>query len=385
MEASAPPVTTGSKTMADLFGRAAETHGDSTFARHKVGDEWRDVSYAQAWETIREIGLGLIDLGVESGDRVCILGNTRPEWSFCDFAAASAGAVVVPIYQTNSPKECEWVAGNSEAVAVIAEDAAQVAKIVEVRENLPQLRHIVVIDADGADPSAIPLDDLCERGRARDGAELQQRMDAVTPEDPFTFIYTSGTTGPPKGCVLTHGNYRSMLDMCTSLSVLRGGEAPDVIYLFLPLAHSFALLIQLLAVDLGGTIAYFGADTKQIIPEIAQVRPTYLPSVPRIFEKLYTLAQTQLPAEEIDLIRPVGGKIRDLEVAGQEVPQELRDQFEPVAAKAEFVRNLFGGRLRQAVSGAAPIAREILEFFWGAGVAVLEGYGMSETATSATD
>jgi long-chain acyl-CoA synthetase len=384
MEAAAPPVTTGSKTMADLFGRAAEIHGDNPFARHKVGDEWQDVSYAQAWEIVREIGLGLIDLGVESGDRVCILANTRPEWSFADFGASSAGAVVVPIYQTNSPHECEWVAGNSEAVAVIAEDATQVAKIVEVRGNLPHLRHIIVMEPEGADPSAISLDELRERGRARDGAELQARIDAVSPGDAFTFIYTSGTTGPPKGCVLTHGNYRSMLDMCTSLSVLRGGEESDVIYLFLPLAHSFALLIQLLTVDLGGTIAYFGGDTKQIIPELAQVKPTYLPSVPRIFEKLYTLAQTQLPPEEIELIRTVGGRIRDLEVAGQQVPQELRDQFEPVAAKAEFVRTLFGGRLRQAVTGAAPIAREILEFFWGAGVPVLEGYGMTETATAAT-
>jgi long-chain acyl-CoA synthetase len=384
MEAAAPPVTTGSKTMADLFGRAAEIHGEHTFARHKVGDEWHDVGYAQAWDTIREIGLGLIDLGVQSGDRVCILANTRPEWSYCDFGAASAGAVVVPIYQTNSPKECEWVAANSEAIAVIAEDATQAAKIIEVRESLPNLRHLIVIDPEGADPSAIALDDLRERGRSRDAAELQARVDAVKPEDPFTFIYTSGTTGPPKGCVLTHGNYRSMLDMCTSLGVLRGGAEADVTYLFLPLAHSFALLIQLLAVDLGGTIAYFGGDTKQIIPEIGQVKPTYLPSVPRIFEKLYTLAQTQLPAEEIELIRTVGGKIRDLEVAGEEVPRALRDQFEPVAAKAEFVRSLFGGRLRQAVTGAAPIAREILEFFWGAGVPVLEGYGMTETATAAT-
>jgi long-chain acyl-CoA synthetase len=386
MEAAAPPVTTGSKTMADLFGRAAQLHGDGAFARHKVADEWQDVNYAQAWEIVREIGLGLIDLGVQGGDRVCILANTRPEWSFADFGATAAGAVVVPIYQTNSPKECEWVAGNSEAVAVICEDAEQVAKIVAVRENLPDLRHIVVIDPAGtdADAGAIALDDLRERGRARDAGDLQARIDAVKPEDAFTFIYTSGTTGPPKGCVLTHGNYRAMLDMCTSLSVLRGGEEADVVYLFLPLAHSFALLIQLLTVDLGGTIAYFGGDTRQIIPEIAQVKPTYLPSVPRIFEKLYTLAQTQLPAEEIELIRTVGGRIRDLEVAGQEVPQELSDQFEPVAAKAEFVRTLFGGRLRQAVTGAAPIAREILEFFWGAGVPVLEGYGMTETATAAT-
>src|SRR5436190_2304337 len=217
MEAAAPPVTTGSNTMADLFGRAAAIHGEHTFARHKAGDEWRDVSYAQAWDTIREIGLGLIDLGVERGDRVCILANTRPEWSFCDFGAAGAGAVVVPIYQTNSPKECEWVAGNSEAVVVIAEDAAQVAKIVEVREHLPNLRHIVVMDPQGADASAIALDDLRDRGRSRDAAELQARMDAVKADDPFTFIYTSGTTGPPKGRVLTHCNCRSMLDMCTSM------------------------------------------------------------------------------------------------------------------------------------------------------------------------
>jgi long-chain acyl-CoA synthetase len=255
MEAAAPPVTTGSTTMADLFGRAAEIHGDGAFARHKVDGEWRDISYAQAWEVVREIGLGLIDLGVQGGERVCILANTRPEWSFADFGASSAGAVVVPIYQTNSPKECEWVAGNSEAVAVIAEDAEQVAKIVAVRDALPNLRHIIVIEPEGADESAIALDVVRERGRSRDAAELQARMDAVSPGDAFTFIYTSGTTGPPKGCVLTHGNYRSMLDMCTSLSVLRGGAEADVTYLFLPLAHSFALLIQLLTVDLGGTIA----------------------------------------------------------------------------------------------------------------------------------
>ena len=140
MEAAAPPVTTGSNTMADLFGRAAAIHGEHTFARHKAGDEWRDVSYAQAWDTIREIGLGLIDLGVQGGDRVCILANTRPEWSFCDFGAASTGAVVVPIYQTNSPKECGWVAANSEAVAVIAENADQVAKIERVTTAVRTVR-----------------------------------------------------------------------------------------------------------------------------------------------------------------------------------------------------------------------------------------------------
>jgi long-chain acyl-CoA synthetase len=382
MEAGTVPVTTGSKTMADLMARAAEKYAGNVMARHKVDGEWRDVTYGEAGEIASEIGLGLVDLGIQGGDRVCILCNTRPEWSYADFGASSAGAVVVPIYPTNSPEECEYIVVDSDAVAVICEDASQLAKIEAVRDRLPSLEHVIVIDPAGAQGDAISLDDLRERGRGRDAAELTARQEAVTLADPFTFIYTSGTTGPPKGCVLTHGNYRAMLDMCTSISVLEGGT--DVTYLFLPLAHSFALLIQLLNVDLGGTIAYFGGDTKEIIAEIGETKPTYLPSVPRIFEKLYTLAQNMLPPDEIELIKTVGGQIRDLEVHGEPVPQELRDRFEPVAAKAEFVRNLFGGRLRQAVSGAAPIAREILEFFWGAGVPVLEGYGMTETATAAT-
>src|SRR5205085_94027 len=299
MEATAVSESTGSKTIADLLPRAAEKYASQPAVRFKRDGEWHDVTYAQLGEIVSEIGRGLIDLGIERHERVCILANTRPEWSYCDFAISAAGATVVPIYQTNSPSECEWVAGNSEAVAVICEDAAQLAKILEVRDRLPHLRALVVMDPEGDTGEAIPLDDLRERGRGIEPARLEERWSAVGPDDPFTFIYTSGTTGPPKGCVLTHGNYRSMLDMCTSLSVLRGGGDADVIYLFLPLAHSFALLIQLLNVDLGGTIAYFGGDTRQIIPEIAQVKPTYLPSVPRIFEKLYTLAQTQLPAEEI--------------------------------------------------------------------------------------
>ena len=259
------------------------------------------------------------------GERVCILSNTRPEWTYADFAISATGAVVVPIYPTNSPEECEWVVGNSEAVAVICEDAEQVAKIVAVRDRLPALRHLVVIDPDGDVADAVSLDDLRERGRRRDAAELDARTDAVGPDDPFTFIYTSGTTGPPKGCVLTHGNYRSVLDMVQQRGLLDGDD--DLVYLFLPLAHAFALLIQLGAFDTGTTIAYWGGDTKQIIPELMEVKPTYLPSVPRIFEKLYTLASGQLPAEEIKAIREVGGRVRDLEVRGEEVPADLQAQF----------------------------------------------------------
>jgi long-chain acyl-CoA synthetase len=374
--------TTASKTIADLLPRAAQQYAERVALKQKVDGEWRDVTFAEVGEIVTEIALGLIDLGIEPRQRVCILASTRPEWTYVDFAVTSSGAVVVPIYPTNSPSECEWVAGNSDAIAVIAEDATQLAKIEEVRGNLPALRHLIVIDPSGETGDAISVDELRERGRGRDRSELEARYEAVSPEDPFTFIYTSGTTGPPKGCVLTHGNYRSVLDMVEERALFENGD--DLVYLFLPLAHAFALLIQLATFDRGVAIAFFGGDAKQIIPEIMEVKPTYLPSVPRIFEKLYTLAQSQLSAEEIEQIRDVGGRLQDLIVRGEEVPDDLREQFAPLEPKAEFVRGLFGGRLREAVTGAAPIAHEILEFFWGCGVPVLEGYGMTETSTSAT-
>src|SRR3954447_12188888 len=380
MEAgTAAHTSTGAKTIADLLPKAAELYGDRVAQKHKVDGEWRDVSYNEVHAIAREIGLGLIDLGIQAGDRVCILANTRVEWTWADFAATMTGAVVVPIYQTNSPEECEWVIGNSDAVAVICEDATQLAKVAEGRDRLPSLRHLVTM----TDGDAVTIDELRERGRSRDAAELQARIDAVKAEDPFTFIYTSGTPGPPKGCVLTHGNYHAILESIGERELFRGEE--DLVYLFLPLAHSFALLIQLGSFDTGAPLAYFGGDTKQIVAEIAETRPTYLPSVPRIFEKIYTLVSSNADAETLKKATEVGGTVQDLRVHGEPVPPDLQaafDQFdEKLFAK---VRAAFGGRLREAVTGAAPIAPEILEFFWAAGVPVLEGYGMTETATAAT-
>jgi long-chain acyl-CoA synthetase len=382
MEASTGP-STGSKTIADLLPLAAERYADSVAARFKQGEEWSDVTFAEVGEIVSEIGRGLIDLGLEPGERVSLLCNTRPEWTYADFAITTAGGVVVPVYPTNSPEECEWVAGNSESVMVVCEDADQVAKITAVRERLEHLRTVVVIDPSGDVGDAISLDDVRERGRGREASELTQRSEAIGPDDPYTFIYTSGTTGPPKGCVLTHGNYRSVLNMVNDRGLLRGDD--DVIYLFLPLAHAFALLIQLAAFDGGTRIAYWGGDPKGIIGELSEVQPTYLPSVPRIFEKLYTLVTAHGDPEKIKQATAVGMKVRTLEAAGETVPDELRagyDQAEETLYKN--VRAAFGGKLREAVTGAAPIAPDILEFFYACGVPVMEGYGMTETATVAT-
>ena len=226
------------------------------------------------------------------------------------------------------------------------------------------------------------------RDDRRDAEELERRRAALTPEDPYTFIYTSGTTGPPKGCVLSHGNYCAVVDMVREIGQIHDDE---IAYLFLPLAHAFALLIQLGAIDRGTTIAYFGGDVKQIVGELQEVKPTFLPSVPRIFEKIYTLAhgaiEAQPPEERArtEAAIELGKRVRDMLAREEEIPEELRAPFEE-AEEGLFknVRAIFGGRMRQAATGAAPIAREILKFFWACGVPVLEGYGMTETSTIAT-
>ena len=398
--ASTTGSTTGSQTIADLIPCAAAAHGESTAIRYKRDGAWQDVSYTQLGEIVQEIALGLIDVGIKPGERLCILGNTRPEWSYADMAATSAGAVVVPIYQTNSPEECLWVISDSDACAIVCENEEQLEKIAAIREQIPGVRTIIVIDPPSSDSAsngasggtaslgAITLDEVRERGRSHPVEELEARRAAVRGEDPFTFIYTSGTTGPPKGCVLTHGNYRAIIDMIAEAGEIEGDE---VIYLYLPLAHSFALLIQLAVFDLGGTLAYFGGDTKQIVPELQEVKPTYLPSVPRVFEKIYTIAhgaiEAQPPEEQERAAAAIalGAKVRDMMNRGESVPEELQKPFEEADEQLfKNVRAIFGGNVRHATSGAAPIAREILEFFWACGVPVLEGYGMTETATAAT-
>lgn len=377
---------THSTTLADLLPLSAEKYGSAPAVRFKEDGSWKDQSFEQVRDTVRALALGLVDLGVEKGDKVSILANTRPEWTYVDFAALSVGAVVVPIYQTNSPEECQYVLENSDAKVVVVEDDEQLEKIRAVRDRLPLLEHVVRMT--GSSEDAISLEQLAARGGGRDASEWERRWRAVAPTDICTFIYTSGTTGPPKGCVITHGNYRAMLDMVNENSVIEG---EDVTYLYLPLAHSFALLIQLGSFDLGATIAYWERDPLKIMPNLAELKPTYFPSVPRIFEKIYTTATSAMEKEGglkkavFNWAIGVGKKMRETERAGREPGWLLRKQYELADRKVlSKIRGLFGGELRLAVSGAAPINPDILRFFDAAGVLVLEGWGMTETSTAAT-
>jgi long-chain acyl-CoA synthetase len=377
---------TKSSTLADLLPRSAELYGAAPAIRYRNGAEWVTRSFEEVVETVRSLAFGLRDLGVGKGDKVAILANTRPEWTYIDFAALSIGAVVVPIYQTNSPEECQYVIENSDAKVVVVEDDDQLEKIREVRDRLPLLEHVVRMT--GSSEDTISFEDVSARGDDGDDSEWEQLWRAVEKDDVCTFIYTSGTTGPPKGCIITHGNYRAMLDMVNETSVI---EEEDVTYLYLPLAHSFALLIQLGSFDLGATLAYWERDPLKIMANLAEVRPTYFPSVPRIFEKIYTAATSGMEKAGgikkaiFDWSIRVGGKMREAERSGRRPGFLLRKQYEFADRQVlSKIRGLFGGKLRLAVSGAAPINPDILRFFDAAGVLVLEGWGMTETSTAAT-
>lgn len=376
-----------SQTLADLLPVSAANYGSNGAFYFNGERGWESVTFDDVLARVSELALGLVDLGVRSGDRVAILGNTRPEWTLFDFAAMCAGATVVPIYQTNSPTECRYVLEHSESRFLIVEDEAQLAKIREIRDDLPELRQIILMLGEAND--ATSMASIAERGRARGGDdEFRELYSAVGPDDICKIVYTSGTTGPPKGCVLSHGNYRAMLDMVYQVNVLRPGETT---FLFLPLAHVFALLVQYGTLDRGSRLAYWQRDQLLIVPDLAEVKPEFFPSVPRIFEKVHDTAVASanasggLKSSIFKWAIRTGRKMREAEADGGR-PGPLLTRKYRLADRLVLskLREVFGGRMRMALTGAAPIDPEILRFFHAAGVPIYEAWGMTETSTGGT-
>ena len=374
------------RTIATLVLSAANRYR-STAMRAPEGDTWVRTSYPELGRDVRAIAKGLMALGIEAGDRVAILSNTRAEWTLADFGAICAGATVVPVYQTNSPEECEYVLDHSGATAVFCEDGDQLAKLAEIRDALPKLEHVVRFDGEG--DGAMTLDELRAAGDEVSDDDLDARVAAIGSDDIATVVYTSGTTGPPKGCMLSHGNLCADIDGIHQ--ILKITPDDDVLYVFLPLAHVLTRIVQLFAIDAGGEMAYWRRDPKKIVEDVQLIKPTYLPSVPRIFEKIHTAATAKADAAG-------GAKAKIFHWAvgvGREVAQrEDRGGHPGLVLKAKHaladklvlhkIRDLFGGRVKLALSGAAPIDTEILEFFHAAGIWVLEGYGMTENCAVET-
>jgi long-chain acyl-CoA synthetase len=382
-----PPLATGSSEHPPTLGAmvlAATRRHQGTALRFRVDGAVVDWSYEELGARAHETARGLIALGIAPGDRVGVLANTRPEWTLVDCAILLAGAVAVPVYQTSSPNEVAYVLAHSGARAVICEDTAQLDKVVTVRDECPALEHVITMEPTGEAPS---IEDLRERGREVGEGSVRERLAAVDPHDVATIVYTSGTTGPPKGCMLTHANCLATMEMYEARLEL---SRSAVVFVFLPLAHVLARITQMIGLHVGATLAYWSGDPAKLLDDLAEARPTHFPSVPRVFEKIHTKALAGV--EDGGGARQrlftwaigVGRRAAAARRAGGMTPVLRAEHAVADRLVLSKVRALFGGQLELALTGAAPIAVDVLEFFDACGLLVLEGYGMTETCAAAT-
>ncbi len=378
------PAPSRATTLGQMVLDSAERFGGIAL-QFPRGGATVQIGYADFGTICTEIARGLIALGIEVGDRVSILGLTSANWTLADCGSFCAGAVVTPIYHTNSPDECAYVLGHSEARLVFCDDAAQAAKIDQIRDRCPALEHVVTFEPAAG---AITLDELRERGAATPPERVRERVTATDSGDVATLVYTSGTTGAPKGCMLTHENFLSTVRMYTQ----QLGLGPsDSMFQFLPLAHVLARIAQAVTLSVGGRVIYFGGDMAKIIDELPATSPTHIPAVPRIYEKIHGAVSGKVaegrPYERVmfDWALRCGGRAR-ASLRARRQPDLLTDLQYRLADRLVLskVRRLFGSNLELALVGAAPIAGELLEFFDACGVLVLEGYGLTETCAAAT-
>lgn len=361
---------------------AAAREREGTALRYRAGAEWTELSYEDLGTRVREIARGLIALGVEPGDHVAIFADTRFEWTLCDLGSLCAGAVVVAVYHTNSVEEARHVLGDSESRLVFCEGRQQFGKVEKLREELSDLEQVILFEGEAED--AITLEELVERGKDVDEGQVDERVEGISSDDLFSLIYTSSTTGPAKGCMLTHGNYRANCDMLRK-AIDPGEDA--VIQVGLPLAHTLTRMMQMLALSVGAELAFWSGDRERLMDDLKEIRPTHYPAAPRVFEKIYTHAVAQMPPEGakgtlFDKLVETGRRVQDKEYEGKRPGPLLK--LGHALAENEFlsdVRDLFGGRLRLAITGAAPAPQHVLEFFYACGVLVVEGYGLTETST----
>jgi long-chain acyl-CoA synthetase len=373
----ATTTATGTRTIARLWQDAVARNPAGPAYLVEDGGSWRSISWAEAARAVDELAHGLLSLGVRKGDAFGILASTRVEWVLFDFALASIGAVTAPVYMNSSAKDAAYVIEHSEAVGALCEDATQRTKLEGV-----ELDHLITF----AD-----LDDLRARGRehAREHPDgVSEAAAAVGEEDLFTYIYTSGTTGPPKACMIRHRNYFAMVDEVRGVDdfTVRG----DTLLLYLPLAHNFGRALTLGGAHIGYTIA-FCPDPYAVAEALPLVRPTVFPSVPRLWEKVHTAVTLKFAEEKgikrrlIDWALQVGRDASEARQAGRRLSPALaaKHRIANVLVYSK-VKDRLGGRLRIGISGGAPLAQEIIEFFHSLDVLILEGYGLTECTTAAT-
>ncbi|MGW0667502.1 AMP-dependent synthetase/ligase [Streptomyces sp. NPDC002746] len=366
--------------LTDLIRRNAAQHPDVAVMSRKVAGVWTDVTATEFLAEVRAVAKGLIAAGVEPGDRVALLSRTRYEWVLVDFAIWSAGAVTVPVYETSSAEQIQWILGDSGATLCVVESEAHQASVVSVQEGLPGLKGIWRIDDD-------TIRQMSALGEAEVSDEvLDLRMTSAKADDPATIVYTSGTTGRPKGCVLTH---RSFFAECGNVverlkPLFRTGECS--VLLFLPAAHVFGRLVEVASVMAPIKLGCV-PDIKNLTDELAAFRPTLILGVPRVFEKVYNSARAKAQADG-------KGKIFD-KAANTAIAYSRAlgtPQGPPLGLKFKHkvfdrlvyskLRAVLGGRGEYAISGGAPLGERLGHFYRGIGFTVLEGYGLTETCAA---
>ncbi|WP_416903121.1 AMP-dependent synthetase/ligase [Micromonospora echinospora] len=386
-EFSVPPIVTvgDAANLTDPVWANADAAPDAVqFARpvpaaDGTGRTWTDVTCRQFRDEVVAVARGLVAAGITRGSRVGLMSRTRYEWTLFDYAIWAAGAVTVPIYETSSAEQAAWILADSGAVACVVETTAHATLVAGVSDRLPELDRVWQIDL-GA------VDELVTLGAPVDPREIERLRKEVRADDVATIIYTSGTTGRPKGCVLTHRNmYADIANAVPVLPNLFNAGASTL--LFLPLAHAFARLVQIGVVHAQATMAHC-ADTTNLVAELQEFRPSFVLSVPRVFEKVYNGARQKAQAEG-------KGRIFDRAEAVAIAWSEAQDRpgGPGLALRAQHalfdrlvyrkLRAALGGRCRDAISGGAPLGARLGHFFRGIGVTILEGYGLTETSPAA--
>lgn len=373
-----------------LFEERFQSEKDRPCLRYVEDGGWKTKTWTQVRSHVARIGGGLHKLGVKKGDRVCIFSRTRHEWTLADLGILACGGIVVPIYESNIPEQAEYILNNCEAKVVFVDGEAQWAKIRSVQKNLPHLKQIVLFTdpAKGKLPEGVYTLEALELMGSETGPKIyEDSLRTIQPGDELSFVYTSGTTGNPKGAVLTHANFVSEIDSIDKTLVFAKHYEH---LLFLPLAHIFARMLQY--GQLGyGFVQCYAESIDKLMDNISEIRPHFLASVPRIYEKIYSKTMQAIQSgptskrKVFEWALQVGKERAVYRMANKSVPVLLALKYQ-LAFRLVFskLHQKLGGRVSYFISGGAPLSREIIQFFEAADFPILEGYGLTETTAAAT-
>ncbi len=386
----------GDETIPKLFSRRVSEWSDRTAMREKVYGIWRDISWREYGETVRYVTQGLASLGLEPGDRVTIASENNPQWLYMDQAILAAGGLSAGIYPTDSPQQVQYVVNHCQAKLHVAENEEQLDKILEVRDNTPSLKKIIVLDMEGlrhfSDPMTISFDELLDAGREadrKDHERFERRLEVAQPDDPAILIYTSGTTGPPKGAILSHRNLLSAVD---ALYSVQPASQRDEILTYLPLCHVAERVFSGIGPLHRGYVINFAENLETVPDNFREVSPTMVLAVPRFWEKFYSGLvlrindSTGFEKLAFKLATALGYKVSDYRLQGKKPPVWLTALFR--FADWTVLKNLkkFIGldRARFCMSAAAPISPDLLKFFHALGLDMREVYGQTESGGPST-